>query len=90
MTWREPRAERVVNIPSSSEMKVMTKMANAVRASDGLSREEVVIVAGGSISWNLKLIKYLPIMFKDIQYNKKFNKYSTLSTLGSLEREEGK
>ena len=68
----------------------MAKMANAVRVSNGLSREEVVILAGGSISWNLKLIKYLPIMFKDIQYNKKFNKYSTLSALDSFQREEGK
>jgi len=90
MTWREPRVERVVDIPSSSEMKIMTKMADAIRASDGLSREEVVILAGGSISWNLKLLRYLPIMFKDIQYNKKFNKYSTLSALGSFERELGK
>jgi len=65
-------------------------MANAIRASEGLSKEEVVIVAGGSISWNLKLIKYLPIMFKDIKYDKKYNIYNTLCTLGSLQREKGK
>ena len=70
-------------------MKVMAKMANAVRASNGLSGEQVIILAGGSIAWNMKLIRYLPIMFKDIEYNKKYNIYNTLHSLDSL-KEEGK
>ena len=78
-------------LPSSSEMKRLTKMADAVRAFDGLSREEVVLAGGGSIAWNEKLIKYLPLKFKDIRFNKKFNKYTTLnSPLSSLEKEINK
>ena len=67
----------------------MTRMANAVRKSDGLSKEQVIILGGGSIAWNMKLIKYLPIMFKDIEYNKKYNIYTTLHSLHSP-KEEGK
>ena len=67
----------------------MTKMAKAIRASEGLTKEQVIILGGGSIAWNMKLIKYLPIMFKDIEYNKKYNIYNTLHSLHSPE-EEGK
>ena len=68
-------------MPSKREMKHLSNMASIIRSSKGIEKDMLVIQSEMSIAWAEKLCKYIPILFKDIEFNKITRSYNTLSTL---------
>lgn len=72
---------------SQAEMLHLNKMAELIRSEGGLSKTELILRSEVSIAWAEKLIKYIPILFKDIRYDKKHGNFVLLSTLSTLSKE---
>jgi len=68
-------------LPSKAEMKHLNKLASIIRSKGDIEKDILIIMSGVSIAWAEKLCKYIPILFKDIEYNKTSRKYNTLSLL---------
>ena len=63
---------------SKQEMKHLSIMANIIRQGD-IDKFHLIVKSDVSIAWGEKLVRYIPILFKDIEYNKKSAMYTTLS-----------
>jgi len=68
-------------MPSKAEMKHLSNMANIIRVRKEIKKDLLIVISGTSIAWGEKLSKYIPILFKDIEYNKKTQYYNTLYSL---------
>jgi len=67
-------------MPSKAEMKHLSKMASIIRLEGRIEKDILVLKSDVSIAWAEKLCKYIPLLFKDIEFNKKHRRFITLST----------
>ena len=66
---------------SKKEIIHLNTMANIVRQKKVVEKDFVIVKSEMSIAWAEKLIRYLPLLYEDIIYDKRTRQYKTLSTL---------
>ncbi len=72
---------------SKTEHNHFEKMHDIILKRGPITKEELILESDLSIAWGEKIIKYLPMRYNDIRYDKKKRVYIPLSTLSELEKE---